>query len=118
MCGGDKKRTIHIQSAHCTSWGVERACQARLLPARRSRASTQGKKSTATEDKHGRAATSSACQPASRAAVMANPFSTVTLEPTYEEPGSNAPLQGGMPTGMPMKKTTMLFHALFKVDTL
>ena len=49
---------------------------------------------------------------------MANPFSTVTLEPTYEEPGSNAPLQGGMPTGMPMKKTTMLFHALFKVDTL
>ena len=49
---------------------------------------------------------------------MQNPFSTVALEPTYDaQPGPNVPLQGGGPAGVmpPMKKTTMLFHALFKV---
>ena len=52
---------------------------------------------------------------------MQNPFSTVALEPTYDaQPGPNVPLQGGGPAGVmpPMKKTTMLFHALFKVLAL
>ena len=52
---------------------------------------------------------------------MQNPFSTVALEPTYDaQPGPNVPLQGGSATGVmpPMKKTTMLFHALFKVPRL
>lgn len=52
---------------------------------------------------------------------MQNPFSTVALEPTYDaQPGPNVPLQGGSATGVmpPMKKTTMLFHALFKVLAL
>ena len=54
----------------------------------------------------------------SRHWAMQNPFSTVALEPTYDaQPGPNVPLQGGSATGVmpPMKKTTMLFHALFKV---
>ena len=54
----------------------------------------------------------------SRHRAMQNPFSTVALEPTYDgQPGANVPLQGGSATGVmpPMKKTTMLFHALFKV---
>lgn len=53
--------------------------------------------------------------------AMQNPFSTVALEPTYDaQPGPNVPLQGGSATGVmpPMKKTTMLFHALFKVACL
>mmetsp|Transcript_20258 Transcript_20258/g.41399 ORF Transcript_20258/g.41399 Transcript_20258/m.41399 type:complete len:209 (-) Transcript_20258:200-826(-) len=51
---------------------------------------------------------------------MANPFSTVALEPTYDAPGPNVALQGGATPGTlpPMKKITMFFHALFKVLAL
>ena len=48
-------------------------------------------------------------------------FNTVALEPTYDaQPGPNVPLQGGSATGVmqPMKRTTILFHTLFKVACL
>jgi len=46
-----------------------------------------------------------------------NPFSIVALEPTYESPGPEAPPQGATVQGglAPSQKTTMFFHALFKV---
>ena len=58
---------------------------------------------------------------------MANPFSTVALEPTYEPTPSGVPQGGGGlgsgpgPMGgvlPPAQKKTMFFHALFKVPPL